>query len=118
MFRAILITDSKPNEFSIRIQLPFLFSLVTVYITNSVILSKIFLQFCLLKLMCDAMIINTTEANCKRDMINFFSLTRLYQIFKMNFFTDYGCGCLLANPREVGRNQGYGCPQPVRSLLN
>ena len=32
MFRAILITDSKPNEFSIRIQLPFLFSLVTVYI--------------------------------------------------------------------------------------
>lgn len=66
MFRAILITDSKPNEFSIRIQLPFLFSLVTVYITNSVILSKIFLQFCLLKLMCDAMIINTTEGNCKR----------------------------------------------------
>ena len=42
MFRAILITDSKPNEFSIRIQLPFLFSLVTVYITNSVILSKNF----------------------------------------------------------------------------
>ena len=66
MFRAILITDSKPNEFSIRIQLPFLFSLVTVYITNSVILSKIFLQFCLLKLMCDAMIINTTEGNCER----------------------------------------------------
>ena len=66
MFRAILITDSKPNEFSIRIQLPFLFSLVTVYITNSVILSKIFLQFCLLKLMCDAMIINTTEGKSKR----------------------------------------------------
>ena len=66
MFRAILITDSKPNEFSILIQLPFLFSQVTVYITNSVILSKNFLQFCLLKLMCDAMIINTTEGNCER----------------------------------------------------
>ena len=69
--------------------------------------------------MCDAMIINTTEGNCKRDMINFFfSLTRLYQIFKKWTFLQTTVVDACSQIRErLAEIKGMGAPNQYGLFL-